>query len=216
METPPVRKSLQLVAAPEIELHLGHGSDQLAHDLGNENLSALGLPGDARRDVDRRTEDVTAFLDHLAGVEADADAKLPFRIELAVVGDRLLDVQRALDAVPGGAEADHEAVAEALDPPARVLGDLVLDDRLVRLHDLVRGGEAPGGQEARRLLDVREHDRDRALGLADREAADDRLRGERRGGVDRLTESLGDLAQKSLRGTEACFTLRVAHRLQQP
>src|SRR5207247_5738073 len=156
-----------------------------------------------RRDVDRRAEDVAALLDHLARVETDADPQLALRVLLAVLGDRLLDVERAFDAVTRGAEADHEAVAEALDPPARVLRDPVLDDRLVGLHDLVRGGEAPRREQARRLLDVGEHDRHGALGLADREAADDRLRRQRRGRVDRLAETLRDLAQQALRGAEA-------------
>src|SRR5438876_340582 len=113
------------------------------------------------------------------------------------------------------AEADHEAVAEALDPAPGVLGDLLVDDRLVRPHDLVRRGEASRRQEACRLLDVGEHDRDRALGLADGEAADDRFRGEGSRRVDRLAEALGDLSQQTLRGAEACFALRVAHCLQQ-
>ena len=69
--------------------------------------------------------------------------------------------------MPRGAEADHETVAETLDPSACVLADLLIDDRLVRLHDLVGGRETARGEKARRLFDVGEHDRDRALGLAD-------------------------------------------------
>src|SRR5205814_9105883 len=121
--------------------------------------------------VDGGAEDVAGLLDHLTRVEADADAQLPFGVLFAVLGDRLLDVKRALDAVASRAEADHETVAETLDPAARVLADHVVDDRLVRLHDLVRGGEAPRRKETRRLLDVGEHDRHRAFRLSDRQAA---------------------------------------------
>src|SRR2546426_882691 len=177
--------------------------------------AAPGLAGDARRNVDRGAEDVTGLLHHLARVEADADPELALGVLLAVVGDRMLDVERALDAVTRRAEADHEAVAEALDPAPGVLGDLLVDDRLVRPHDLVRGGEASRRQEACRLLDVGEHDGDRALRLADRKAADDRFRGQRRRGVDRLPHPLRDLTQQALRRAEARFALPVPDGLEQ-
>ena len=215
MQPPAVGKSLQLVAAAKIELHLGDRADQLADDLGDQDLPAFRLPGDARRHVDRGAEDVARLLDDLAGVEADADTELALRILLAVSRDRLLDVERALDAVPGRAEADHEAVAETLDAPARVLRDLVVDDRLVCLHDLVRGRESPRRQQAGRLLDVSEHDRHGPFGLAHREAADDRFRGQRGGGIDGLAQTFGDLAEKALRSAEPGLALRVSHRLQQ-
>src|SRR5207302_2599380 len=152
VQPPAVGESLQLVPAAEVELHLRDRSDQLAHDLGNQDLAALGLARDAGRDVDGGAENVAGLLDHLTGVEADADAQLPFGVLFAVLADRLLDVERALDAVARRAEADHETVAETLDPASRVLADHVVDDRLVRLHDLVRRGEAPRRKETRRLL----------------------------------------------------------------
>ena len=79
----------------------------------------------------------------------------------------------------------------------------------------MRGGEASGREEARRLLDVREHDRHRALGLTDRKAADDRLRGQRRRGIDGLAETLRDLSEQALGGAEAGLALRVADGLQE-
>ena len=167
VQTPSVWESLQLVTAAELELHLRYRADELAHDLRDQDLAALGLAGDASRHVDRGAEDIARFLHHLAGVDPDPDAQLSLGVLLAVLGDRLLDVQRALDAMPRGAEADHETVAETLDPSACVLADLLIDDRLVRLHDLVGGRETARGEKARRLFDVGEHDRDRALGLAD-------------------------------------------------
>src|SRR5207302_1602493 len=93
-----VGESLQLVAAADRELHLGGRSDELTHDVRNEDLAAPGLAGDARRDVDRGAEDVTGLLHHFACVEADADPELALGVLLAVVADRLLDVERALDA----------------------------------------------------------------------------------------------------------------------
>jgi hypothetical protein len=177
MQAPPIGKALQLVAPAIIEDHLVDRSDQLAHDLRDEDLTAPRLTGHTGGHVDRGAEDVARFLDDLAGVEPDADPDPSLRVLLAVVGDRLLDRQRALDAMARRPEADHETVAEALDAATGVLRDLLVDDRLVRLHDLVRGGEPPGRQELGRLLDVGEHDRHRAFGLAHRKAADDRLRG---------------------------------------
>ena len=198
MQPPAVWESLELVAAPEVELHLGGGADELADNFGNEDLSALGLSRNASRDVDRRAEDVAGFFDHLACVEADADLELPFRVLLAVFGDRALDVDRAFHAVTRRPEADHEAVAETFDPAAAVLRDALVDDRLVRPHDLVRRGEAARGKQPCRFLDIGEHDRHGALGLAHREAADDRLSGQRSRCVDGLSEAFGDLSQEAL------------------
>src|SRR5438270_8923398 len=160
---PPVRESLELVAAADRKLHLGCRPHELAHDVGDEDLAASGLARDAGSDVDRRAEDVTGLFDHLASVEADADPELAFRVLLAVFRDCLLDVECALHAVARGAEADHESVPEPFDPAPGVLGDLLVDDRLVCPHDLVRGGEATCRQESCRLLDVGKHDRYRAL-----------------------------------------------------
>lgn len=99
MQPPSVGESPELVAAAVVELHLRYRADELAHDLRDEDLSTLGLAGHPRGDVDRGAEDVAAFLDHLPGVETDAYAQLALRVVLAVLGDRLLDVERALDAV---------------------------------------------------------------------------------------------------------------------
>ena len=175
MQPPPVGEALQLVASSNRELHLRHGSDQLADDLRDEDLAAPGLTRNAGRDVDGSPEDVARLLHHLAGVEADADPDLSLRVLLAVRRDRRLNVERAFHAVPHGAEADHESVAEALDPAACVVGNLLVDDRLVGLHDLVRLGETSGREHPGRVLDVGEHDGHGSLCLTDRKAADDRL-----------------------------------------
>src|SRR6185312_4883941 len=156
----------------------------------------LGLARDARRHVDSGAEDVTSLLDDLAGVDADADAELALRVLLAVLGDASLDLDRAFDGVAARAEADHDAVAETLYAAAGVLADLLFDDRLVRLHDLVREGEAPARQHRGRALDVGEHDRHRALGLARGETADDGVRGQRLRSVDRLPQAFGDQAEQ--------------------
>ena len=177
MQAPPVWESLELVVAAIREVDLGQWPDQLAHDLGNEDLPALGLACDARGHVDGCAEDVARLLDDLACVDADADPKLAVRVRFAVVGDRPLDVKRALDRVPARAEAHHHAVAKTFDAASRVLVDLLADDRLVGLHDLVRLGEAARRQQVGRALDVGEHDRDGAFRLTRREAADDGLRG---------------------------------------
>src|SRR6185312_1394148 len=158
----------------------------------------LGLARDARRHVDSGAEDVTSLLDDLAGVDADADAELALRVLLAVLGDASLDLDRAFDGVAARAEADHDAVAETLDAAAGVLADLLFDDRLVRLHDLVREGEAP----------ARQH-RGRALGLARGEAADDGVRGQRLRSVDRLPQAFGDQAEQVGAGAKSRFALGV-------
>src|SRR5216684_9423926 len=124
MQPEAVRESLQLVAAAITELHLRDGPDQVADDLGDQDLAAPGLAGHARGDVDRGAEDVTRLFDDLAGVDADADLQLPLGILFAVLGDGALDLDRAFDRMPGGTEADHDAVTEALDAAACMLGDL--------------------------------------------------------------------------------------------
>ncbi len=180
VQAPPVWESLQLVVAAVREVDLGHWPDQLPHDLGDEYLTALGLARDPRGHVDGCAEDVARLLDDLTGVDADADPKPSVWVRLAVVGDRALDGERALDRMPRRAEAHHHAVAEALDAPSSVLGDHLADDGLVGLHDLVRLGEAARREQVGRAFDVCEHDRDGAFCLTRREAADDRVRGQRR------------------------------------
>ena len=196
VEAPSVGEALQLVVPAIGEVDLGHRPDQLAHDLGDEDLPALGLACDARGHVDCRAEDVARLLDDLTGIDADADPELAVWVCLAVVGDRTLDVKSALDCVPGGAEAHHHAVAQTLDATARVLVDRLADDGLVCLHDLVGLGEAAGRQQVGRALDVREHDGDRSFRLARGEAADDGVRGQRGRRVDWLAEPGRDLAQQ--------------------
>ena len=100
MQSPAVGESFELVATTEIEFHLGDRAHELADDLRDENLAAFRLARHPSCHVDRRAEDVTGFLDHLARVEADANAQLALRILLAVLGNRLLDVESAFDAVP--------------------------------------------------------------------------------------------------------------------
>src|SRR5260370_34903116 len=116
MQPPPVRESLELVAPAEVELHLSDGADELPDHLRNQDLAAPCLAGYAGRNVDRGAEDVARFLDHLAGVDADADADLPLRVLLAVLSDRPLDVARAFDTGAARSETAHEAVAESLGP----------------------------------------------------------------------------------------------------
>src|ERR1700694_4667478 len=161
-----VGEALQLVTAAIAELHFCRRTDQLANDLGDEDLAALGLARHARCDVHGGAEEIARLLHHLAGVDPDADLQLALRILLAVFGDRALDSDAALDRVPAGTEADHDAVTEALDPSAGVLADLLLDDRFVGFHDLVGEGEASTREHLGRAFDVGEHDGHRAFALA--------------------------------------------------
>ena len=50
----------------------GLAAAKLAHDVGGEDLAALGLGGDARGEDDGGAEEVAFIFDGLAGVEADA------------------------------------------------------------------------------------------------------------------------------------------------
>src|SRR6266851_2310341 len=210
-----VRESLELVTATIVELHLRDGTHQVPYDFGDQDLAALGLAGHARGHVDGGAEDVARLLDHLAGVETDADLELALRILLAVFGDSALNRDGAFDCMPARPEADHDSVAKAFDAATRMLCDLLLDDRFVRLHDLVREREASARKHLGRALDVGEHDRHRALALAGRKTADDGLGCERLRGVHRLPESLGHRPQESGVGPEAGFALRVLDQLEQ-
>src|SRR5260370_417485 len=204
-----------LAPAGIVDSHLPHGTNKVPYDCGDQDLAALGLAGHARGHVDGGAEDIARLLDHLAGVETDADLELALRILLAVFGDSALDRDGAFDCMPARPEAHHDPVAEAFDAATRMLCDLLLDDRFVGLHDLVREREASARKHLGRALDVGEHDRHRALALAGRKTADDGLGCERLRGVHSLPEALGHRPQESGVGPEAGFALRVLDQLQQ-
>ena len=46
-------------------------SDEVVDDVGHQNLATEGLAGDACRVVDRRAEEVVAFVECVAGVNSD-------------------------------------------------------------------------------------------------------------------------------------------------
>src|SRR3989304_5894174 len=65
---------LQLHLAPISERELPGALDEFFQQRRHEYLAALGLAGDAPRQVHVLPEEVVAFLDRLAGVQADTDA----------------------------------------------------------------------------------------------------------------------------------------------
>ena len=66
---------------------------QPAHRIRHQDLPALRLRRDPRRQDHGRAEQIAVFLDRLAGVEADADGQ---RLALAL-GEGALEGDRALD-----------------------------------------------------------------------------------------------------------------------
>ena len=102
----------------------------------------------ARREVDAVAEDVALLDDHVAEIDADAEADLPLAGDVGVAfGHAPLHLGRALDGVDDARELHQHAVAGGLDDPAFFLGDGRIDQlepmraqpgeraRLVRLHE---------------------------------------------------------------------------------
>jgi hypothetical protein len=86
-------------------------------------------------------EEVAVVADRFPGVEANADV---YRLLGAVVagGEGLLQGDGAAEAVAGGREGDHEAVAHGLHDVPVVGGNLALDNGAVLAQERHPGGVA--------------------------------------------------------------------------
>ena len=104
---------------------------QDAHDLGDEDVTAIGGTAEPGRLHHRRAEAVTVLEGHVTGRDPHADRKL----ELVVAGvqvDRSLHGHSGSDGLGRAGEHDEHAIAEALDHRAAVCLGRV-DERAVVL-----------------------------------------------------------------------------------
>ena len=99
--------------------------------MRDEDLPALRVTRDSCRQDDVAPEQVAAFHDRLAGVEADAHAHALLGMRPAVAVDLLLDRDRAHEGAACARKGEHEAVALRLDLVAPVLAQRLADDVVV-------------------------------------------------------------------------------------
>ncbi len=144
---------------------VGDRAGELARDVGDEHLPAVGRGAHARRRVHRLAGDLPAGLGDFAGVEPDAHLQ---RRTAALAVERVegaLDRDRAGQRALRRHEHDEEPVAErGVLVVALVLGDLRSDQFVVLAEQVVGLGIAQRGSQRSRALDVGEHDRHRPLG----------------------------------------------------
>ncbi len=167
MDEEGARQALELDLFALVERDVVRTGDQLTHELRHQDLAALGLAGDACREDDVTTEQIAALGDGLARVQADAHPHALVRVSPGVALDLLLNGDRARQHASRAVEREHEAVALRLDLVAAVGAQLLADDLVVRPEHLHPLGVAVLLGEHRRVLDVGEHHRHRAVELAE-------------------------------------------------
>ncbi len=161
LEHPPLRReALEAEQAAIDEVEVAHAGGELLGHLRDEDLSALGLRGDARRRVDGGAVQRARLAENLAGVQADADLDHVIGPGRVVDLEAALDPDRALDRFARRAERDHEPVAHEDDLSPAEDFDLLAQHLLVGAHDLLRDVVALARAEVGRALDVREKDGD--------------------------------------------------------
>ncbi len=145
-----------------------------AHDLGHQKLTSLRVLREARRDDDRRADELPFVRDRLAGMDADADPHWPVRVIARVGLCPAEDRRRAADRRPGVREHDIKGVAFGLDLAALVLGELGPDDPAIVGDERRRRGVAVTLNERRVFAQVGKEEgpgRQHLRSLADRGAA---------------------------------------------
>src|SRR5438132_3691568 len=154
-----------MVAREALELHrpqltpcnVRSGYESL-HHTGCQNLAAC-LRGYPRRHDYVAPEEVFAFFDHLAGVEADPNLH---RLCGALVSSNqhLLNSRRACQRLPRALKGDHKPVALALHLEAAVSLDLLAYDRIVFAEEFHEPRVAEPVGHGGGAFDIAEHDRD--------------------------------------------------------
>ena len=156
------RKSLELVEPAVQVVDRFDPAGHVPRRLGDEDLARAGRRADAGRQIHHAPEVVTALLDGLARVDADADRDPGARLVLIRLGDRLLDRDRAQDGAAGRREGDHEAVAVRLDDDAAERLDLLADGGVMLAQDPVGRLVPEPLRVVREAPDVAEEDGDGA------------------------------------------------------
>ena len=130
--------ALEVELADALELVAAAAAREMPHDLGAQDLAAVGRGFEPLRLDHRQAEAVVAVEGDVA--DADADPHLDALLGAAAVVpvDRLLDRDRRGHRVDRRRERGHHAVAGVLHHEAAVHDDRVADERVV-LHPQVVG-----------------------------------------------------------------------------
>ena len=151
-ELPAIGEALEALAAPIDEGNCRGDPDQLSHDVGDEDLSAVGACSDASRGVDCAADRVGRRVDHLAGVDPDPHPRRR-------AGERPLGRQGEPHRLAGRTERQHQPVTEGLHLPAAVGVDPLADPVELTTDRLGPGEIADTIDERGRTLHVGEHHR---------------------------------------------------------
>ena len=133
-----VLEAAQLRLAEVCEQELLPGRE-FAHDVGGQDLPSFRLVADARRQVDRRAEEIVILGDRFARVQPDVDAERRVGVLLLMRADATLDGDGSVECCRGCRERRHDAIAGVFDLVPAVGGERRADDLVVRAPDLLRG-----------------------------------------------------------------------------
>ena len=147
----------QLEAARELTL------DELRSRARDEHLAAVSSVTDPRGFVHGKADVAGAQNRCLAGVQSHPHPYLG-TLGPVVLGHRALDVRRRDDSRTGLPENDEEGVALRVDLHPAGLGEGPAQEPVVLREKLAVTVAAEVLEQARRALDVREHEGDRASG----------------------------------------------------
>ena len=130
--------------------------DVVANRARNRNAAGLGQGFEARCDIDGRAEHIAIAIDDIA--HADANTGLQFGAVGGMLGEHLLQDDRAAHRIDRARELGHDAVARGIGDPALMPFDL----RGGEVAQIAEGGQGCGfvGLHAPRIADdIGGHDR---------------------------------------------------------
>ena len=125
-------QALQRAPPERAELHRAAPADEIAHQIGSEDLTGSGGVAEPAGEHDRPAEVVTLVADRLSDVQADAHAAVGTGDVVEGPCDRPLDRRRRGNRLDRAREHDHQAVAQRLHGPPAVRGSRVADQAEVR------------------------------------------------------------------------------------
>jgi hypothetical protein len=119
----------------ELVLHV------LEHRAGDEDAAGLGQRLQPRGDVDAVAVEVAALDHDVAEIDADAEPHLPARRQRGVaLGQRALDLDRALHRLDDAGELGQHVVTGGVDDAAAVVLDALRDRRAIAAQGRQRAG----------------------------------------------------------------------------
>ena len=164
VQPPALREALEGERAPGDQRQVRIGRRQVPDDLCDQDLARLGLGHDAGCGVHGDPLQVVPLSHDLAGVEAHPDLHRRFGVPPPLPLEGLLDGPGAVEPVAGGAEDDHEPVAQPFDDLAAVGRDLGPDDLVMDVERLLGDAVTLAAAQRGGPFDVGEEDGDDSLG----------------------------------------------------